>query len=72
MRRLYYFFRKCLPLMGFETRQRGGRFKGDGGYTDTRRGQAAIRAFPWSFGVHISAIPLGDATFLAMFEHPLL
>ena len=38
---------------------------------DTRRGQAAIRTFPLSFVVHISAIPLGDATFLAMSEHPL-
>ena len=34
--------------------------------------QAATWAFPWSFGVHISAIPLGDATFLAMSELPLL
>ena len=25
----------------------------------------------WSVGVHISASPLGDATFLAMAEHPL-
>ena len=24
-------------------------------------GHAAISAFPWSLGVHISAIPLGDA-----------
>ena len=37
----------------------------------TRQAQAAISAFPWSLGVHISAIPLGDATFLAMSELPL-
>jgi hypothetical protein len=29
----------------------------------TRQLQAAISAFPWSLGVHICAIPLGDATF---------
>ena len=37
-----------------------------------RRVQAAMSAFPWSLGVHISAISLGDATFLAMSELPLL
>ena len=35
------------------------------------RVHAATCAFPWSFGVHISAIPLGDATFLATSELPL-
>jgi len=35
------------------------------------RVQAATCAFPLSFGTHISAIPLGDATFLAMSELPL-
>ncbi len=35
---------------------------GTGVTPDTRRGQAAIRAFPLNFVVHISAIPLGTPT----------
>ena len=31
-----------------------------------RHTQAAISAFPWIFGVHISASPLGDANFVGL------